>query len=63
MFLFSLFSPHDLMEVKSLLQIHTCFHLYKVITREVYTKAYNYSKFCQRCALAELKYNIVNQNQ
>jgi len=27
---------------------HTCFDLYKVIIREVYsTKAYKYTKFCQ----------------
>ena len=31
-------------------------------TREVYTKAYNYSKFCPWCECVELKYSIVNYN-
>jgi hypothetical protein len=34
--------------------------LYKVIIKELYTKAYKYSKLHQRCACVELKYNIVN---
>jgi hypothetical protein len=37
----------------------TCFDLYKVIIREANTKAYTYSKFCQRCACI-VKYNIFN---
>jgi hypothetical protein len=27
--------------------------LYKVIIRKVYTNAYKYSKFCQRCACVD----------
>jgi len=36
------------------------FSLFKVIIRVVYTEAYKYSKFCQRCAYVELKYKIIN---
>jgi hypothetical protein len=38
----------------------TCFDLYKAIVTEVYTNAYKYSKFHQRCACEDLKYKIVN---
>jgi hypothetical protein len=35
-------------QVQQILSVpSTCFDLYKVIIREVYTKAYKYSKFCQ----------------
>ena len=40
----------------------TCFDFYKVIIREIYKKTYKYSKFYQRCACVELKYNSVNEN-
>jgi hypothetical protein len=32
----------------------TCFYLCKFIIREVYTKAFKYTKFCQKCACIEL---------
>jgi hypothetical protein len=37
----------------------TYFDFYKVIFREVYTKAYKYSGFCQRYACVKLKHTIL----
>lgn len=36
------------------------FEIYTVIIRDVYTKAYKYSKFCQSCAQVELQYIILS---
>ena len=57
--------PHDCIWSKYLIQhiaqsivtyvLPTCFDLCKVIISEVHTKAYKYSKFCQKCACTELK--------